>query len=321
MTDSAAWLAALAAPIANEVQKLSYVKIEGVTNLSYSNLQTFYSCPRKFYLRKQVGGEYAPTPHTAYGHSFGAGVQELFRTGCIKRAHVAALAAWSHPNLWECNKEKNFAEVLVCLDTYYAQLWPILKSKYELATINGKLGIELTFYVRIGDKYNYQGHIDLVLRDKATGEIVVAEIKTSAKAHEPADWYNSSQTLGYNVVLQAIGAMAAEQVSYKVLYLCLHSKTREVTPFTFDKSAVERAEFCNSLMLDIAAMGLYDEHIWPKRGNSCSSWGRSCEYFGLCDSNKMVTPPENQALSYMSLDEVDFVLDFQDLINVQQEQL
>ena len=61
-------------------KRLGYVAQEGVIALSYSRLNTLYSCPRKFQLSELMGRKsFSPTMHTAFGHAYGAGVQTFLQ--------------------------------------------------------------------------------------------------------------------------------------------------------------------------------------------------------------------------------------------------
>lgn len=334
-------------------KRLGYVAEEGVIALSYSRLNTLYSCPRKFQLSELMGRKsFSPTMHTAFGHAYGAGVQTFLQYApspppaeafmhdfdsevmpayqaqmerAEQRAVVAAVAAW---DMYQLDPEattasmakKSIWEAIHAVRTFCAQEAPALLEEWELAYLpSGKPMIELMFYIKAG-RYSYQGHIDIVLRNRHTRELCVFEIKTGSKPAAQADWANSSQTLGYNVVLQAFGLTELTQPAYYVKYLCYDASGRTMQIMEFTKSPAERVEWIASILMDMAQMDMYAEHgIWPKRGGSCMDWFRPCEHFMTCDlSTASIAPPEHGSYESMGLDEVDLVLTLEQLLALQE---
>lgn len=330
-------------------KKLGYVALPHIINLSYSRLNTLYACPRKFQLSELEGRKsFSPTVHTAFGHAYGAGVQtflqyapsppasaqyegidpdwdaplyERQRERAEQRAVVAAIAAWDMYSLYaeDPARIKTIWMAVAAVRQFCIQEAPTLLEEWELAyTKQGKPMIELMFYIKAG-KYSYQGHIDIVLRNRHTGELCVFEIKTGSKPAQQADWANSSQTLGYNVILQAMGETDAHQAAYYVKYLCYDAKGRTMQIMEFTKSPAERVEWIASLLMDMQQMDTYAEHgIWPKRGGSCMDWFRPCEHFMTCDLSTASAPvPENGSYESMELEDVDFVLELEQLLALQ----
>lgn len=324
--------APLGTPKNTEPKRLGYVKIDGVVDVSYSKLNTLYACPRKFHLAEMQGARsFNPKPATAFGHSFGAGVQEYLRAFELydheqakQRAICAALAAWDCYLLTDEDKYKKstYWKAIDAVERWCETSATRITDQYKLATINGKPGIELFFYVRIGSEYAYQGHIDIVLEDRFTGELVVLEVKTGANAAQRADWANSSQTIGYHCVMQAMGAYAVRPTSYAVLYLYYSKSDSDFTYMPFSRPLAERSEWLSSLLLDVTAIKNYtSSNFWPKRGGACRDWNRDCEFFGMCDMTSYTPPPEIGSYEPMRLEDADFVCDVQDLLALQQEEL
>lgn len=336
----AAFLAALSEPTNTPAKpeaapkRLGYVKIPGVQDLSYSKLNTLHSCPRKFRLAELEGRkQFSPSAHTAFGHAYGAGVQEFIRyydqlgpERAQQRAVVAALAAWDTFDLDDADAKgiKSFWKATQAVALWCVQEGARLMEDWELAVldINGRVvdGIELQFYIRIGERFSYQGHIDLVLRNRHTGELCVLEVKTVSRPSAQSDWANSSQTIGYNVLLQAMGALHDEQVSYNVRYLVYNASAQETTEFQFSRSLAERSEWVTSLLTDVRQMELYSElGIWPKRGGSCRAFFRDCEFFGTCDLSYIAHgEPELGTYEATPLEDVDFVIDIEQLLEAQE---
>jgi hypothetical protein len=323
-------------------KKLTYVIIEDETGLSYSKLEKFYECPRKFQLGyiKELS-TFSASIHTAYGHAVGAGVQEfitkleeLGTQGAKEYATLAAIAAFDYHDIFYCpekgNKSLWFAILAIeKFATFYES--HVLQngerfSDYEIATLNGKPAVELTFYIKLHG-YNYQGHIDLILRNKFTGQLVVFELKTSKYQETLENWQNSNQALGYNVVLSHF---IPEMADYRVIYVCYNASSLTFYCLEFIKSIMSRTEFLMSMLADVSTMDIYKElNFWPKRGSSCRNFGRACEYFGFCDNQLWIDAAVEAAKSNQlngqfesfPLEEVDFVTDLDDLLSSQQSSL
>lgn len=325
--DNTAFLAELDAPV--KPRKLNYVIREGVRALSYSKISTFGNCPRKFYLGELKGGRsFSPTIDTAYGHAVGAGIQEFFRyaeTNSIEqakqRAVVAAIAAYDYLDLSE---EKSYSKkdlwwAVLAVEKFCSEVGIQILSNFKLAYINGVPGIELTFLIQINPTTDYQGHIDLVLEERTTGELYVVEVKTSMNAPTPSDWANSFQTLGYNTVLHAYAK--GRGVNFNVLYICFATKEREFYPMTFHKSVAARMEFITTLLLDVDTMDKYESHgFWPKRGNNCSAYNKPCYLFGICDTHSMEASTDS-AYEGLALEDVTIVLTLEEMLAAEEHAL
>lgn len=300
------------------IRKLPYYKEPDGVVLSYSKLGTLHTCPREFYLGEMQGLKaFMPSAHTAYGHAVGAGVQEYLvaRTkghepeAALAIAIVAAMAAWDMPSLWEQDKRgiKAIERAMLAVERFALGLGEDLLLQYTVPQFRDRYAVELFFVLRLTERYTYQGHIDLVLQDRETGELVVLEIKTGSGAFDVADWANSPQALGYNCVLQAYGTMSQAQTAYHVLYLHYDAAGLDWTLQPFSKPAAVRAEWLTTLLLDVQTIEMYEQtEVFPKRGSQCKRFGRTCSFFGTCDLTQQVhAAPVEGAYESISADEVD----------------
>jgi hypothetical protein len=317
-------------------KRLSYYKEPGMISMSYSRLRTLHTCARKFQLlEKQERQAKEPSIHTAYGHAFGAGVQALWRTQSLAIAFFEAMCAWDYPDLdvreddvkgqKDVSANKTFWDCLTAIQTYYHGLFQEHFDEYEIANLpDGKRAIELFFVIRIGEKYTYQGHIDLVLQHRKTKQYCVFEIKTSQKDFYPSLWANSDQTLGYNVVMDFVGQREAVGNEYKVIYLCYQTKLEEFTPMEFTKSKKTKANFITTILLNVKTLELYEEwDFYPKNGDSChTGYGKNCQFFGTCDLEHMThAPAGSDVYATASVEDVDYFIDVQDLLGTQEKLL
>lgn len=340
-----AFMAALygeAVPVqpANAPAKLGYIKLPGVLDLSFSKRNSLHKCPRYFHLREHKHmGNFQPNAHTAFGHAFGAGVQEFFlwlargeeagrpdaAEAAKKRAVAATLAWWDTYNIYDADTReiKTLWEAALAVEKFCMFDGAKLAEEYKLAyhPTTGKPLIELLYYIRIGDRYSDQGHIDLVLQNRVTDELVVFEVKTGSSEFSDADWANSAQTIGYNVVLQHFGAMSGEQTAFHVHYLCYNAKDRELQQFRFSRSLAERAEWLASLMLDVQLIESYEQSgVWPKRGSNCRQYKRNCEFYGTCDLTRL-SAPSDASYAGLPLEAADFVCSIEELLGAVEQEL
>jgi len=307
-------------------KRLGYIREPGVINLSYSRRGTLHSCPRKFLLREVMEhGIINESIHTSFGSSWGAAIAELFLTGDIQKATMAALAHWTIDlDTVDEKSQKGFWFLVAGLHSFYTHHYPAISSEYELAYYNGKPCIELFFYIRIGSLFSYQGHIDIILRNKHTGAFLVLELKTSKNEQHEAMWANSEQTLGYSIIVNCIDPLASQ---YEVRYMIFNPKQRDnfeadygCTFYSFGKSANSKAEFITDLLMDVDLVQQYIKHnLFPKRGGACYSFNRPCEFFGTCDLHIRAASEihERAEKVYESLrvEDADLVIDIGDIIS------
>jgi hypothetical protein len=209
-------------------RKLGYIYEPDKLALSYSRRQTLNRCARLFQLREiKQRKSRTPSIDTAFGSAFGAGVQELFKSGSVERATIAALGSWDYPEFEDMYGKKHNKSFWICvesLEIFAAQYLPSITSEYELADLDGRSGIELFVYINIGSSFNYQIHIDLILQNRETKALCVVEIKTSGMDAVESDWGNSSQTLGYYAILEALSRRMGLHIEPCVDYICFNPK-------------------------------------------------------------------------------------------------
>ena len=331
----------LDSPMANAASttnKLGYVFEEGKTALSYSRGNTLNTCPRKYQLREKLQQKnHSPSIHTAFGHMVGAGIAALFEYGGdLPRAMVAGFALWDYPaasDLFGKEKTKSVASAFAHIESFYIHHYPSFAEEYEIAILNGRPASELFVYVSITDKHNYQVHIDLILRSKFTGALLVVEFKTSVRAATAAQWENSRQTVGYFAILETLARRENIPIEPGVIYFCIQSGKMwdeeanygvQVLPFA--KTPDTMVDFVQELMYDINRIDYMEEqNFYPKNGASCVDFNRPCEFFQQCDTLiHTVEHTKSSGAIYQSLtlEDCDYVLDLQEIVdNIQDNHL
>lgn len=295
------------------------MKVIPVHNLSYSGLLTLDSCPRKFYFQKcskqETYDTFEQSVTLAFGTVVGIGIQEYMRTDSLSHAILQMFLAWE-PDLMadDPKRKKSFWEAVFAVEKF-AYIRHELFEDYEVATFNGKPAIELSFRITLPNGFYYRGYVDLVLRHRLTGKVVVLENKTTAsKVTDPAMYKNSFQGIGYSVVLDKI---APDLSSYLVYYLVYNTNNYEYLPLPFPKSLSERAEWLMALHQQVQIISLYEStNLWPKKGQSCFNFFHPCPYYSTCNLPLLdpITEAEDDTI-------YDVETTFESLVLSQQEKL
>lgn len=288
--------------------------------LSYSSLLTLHECPRKYELYK-LGA--AARQHTtdeqitfSFGDAVGDAIQRHFMGWSPAKVLFQMFLDWPL-GIWEEHSKyrKNLLEGILAYQKFVALCAGGLFDGWEILTVDGRQAAELSFCIDLPDGFRYRGHVDLVLRHTVTGEIRVLELKTTgAKFLNPTTYKNSFQAIGYSIVLDSF---APEISSYEVLYLVYQSESREFTPMPFQKTYLQRAEWIRTLLLDKELIEMYAEAgIYPKRGESCVSWNRDCQFLPICN---LSTPAVTKQFTPAHIDKFDYQIkvSLTDLIDTQ----
>lgn len=302
----------------------------GGKGLSYSRCLTLRRCPRKFQLDNIlcVKNENRESVTFSFGHAVGAGVQHICAGSTLERAIAHTIANWG-VDIYECSdkdwksrKSLWFAiEAVRKFHALYTMNSSPLKD-YEMAVINGKPAIELTFSVDIGDGYTYEGHIDGILKHKTQNRYMVLELKTSAANYiEDAMYKNSDQSVGYSTVLDKIAETLDAAASFTVLYVIYKSKAQEYVFKPFTKSVIHRANWVNSVLFDKeTAMRHAESNFYPMRGEACFDFFKECEYFQKCQmSDETLERGKAEETTFTDLEQHDFEFTLEEVIEHQLE--
>jgi len=292
--------------------------MRGLNVLSYSTMGSLNSCDRKFQLKKlQLARDYdvdIKTPEGNIDFAFGkcveTGIQGAFLGKLKEQIWFDMYLAWDvpldtlHPR-YDKGVAKSFMDACLCIDKF---MWikDQLFQGWELAWFNGKPAIELAMVIDLGNGYWYAGHADIILYHRATGRYRVLEIKTTgAKYLHEAMYKNSDQSVGYSIMLDEIAKDLEESVTFEVYYLVFATSMDKWERYEFTKSRSMRAGWINTILLDIQRIELYKKvGFWPKRGGSCMSWGRPCEFIDTCDLDATYFTPTGD-FAYITEEDID----------------
>lgn len=292
-----------------------------IRQLSYSSILLLHSCPRKFQLYKYRTEKTNPRDEEseitfAFGHVVGEAIQ-LVLSAEQKSAIVWKMFLGWHTDLMAENskKSKSFWDAMIALERFMALREAGFLEEYELVYYQGKPACELSFCITLPDGFRLRGYVDAVLRHKITGEILVLECKTTGTRFSPAQYKNSSQAIGYSVVLDVL---FPELSSYEVLYLVYQTTDQSYTPIPFTKSYSQRAQWIKELLLDVEMIKAYETHNhYPQHGESCFAFFKECEYLNTCTlSNEHILPAFNPD-KHIDLEEYQINLSLLDLVQAQ----
>jgi len=292
-----------------------------IRQLSYSSILTLHQCPRKFQLNRlrstfRTEESIKSTITFAFGHIVGEGIQLALEGKSEDEVIFKMFLGW-HTDLANVDEKsyKSFWYAVIAIQRFFSIKKAGFLDEYDLVYIDNIPACELSFVINFPDGFRLRGFVDAVLRHKVTGEILVLECKTTNSANlNSATYKNSSQAIGYSVVLDHL---FPDLSSYKVLYLIYQTKQLEYTPIPFIKTFLQRALWIRELLLDIETIKLYeDAEVYPMHGESCTSFGRDCEYFQTCTLStehltSPCTPEEEDKFEYQVVISLEELLDSQ----------
>ena len=296
--------------------------------LSHSSRTTLHQCPRKYQLYRLSSNKIDPSEEQnikssvtlAFGQAVGTGVQSVFENKSEEQIFLDVFLAWDTDLLDELPRDnKSFWSALFFTKQFMAMREAGFLDDYELVYYNDKPAVELGFKVDLPNGFSYRGFVDVVLRHKVTGEVMVVELKTTKFTANPAMYQNSGQGLGYSVVLDIL---FPDLSSYTVLYLVCETKSKEFKELPFKKSLLQRALWLQELLIECNKIEVYEQYnTYPMHGESCFDFYRECEYLGICTLNTdhITKPLTDKLLEEIEEDHkrYEFAVDFYDLVQQQ----
>jgi len=297
--------------------------------MSYSGGLTLHSCPRKFQLERftakvKLAEDWKSDLTFQFGHTVGDAIAETISGVPREKILLNAFTGWKLDLFTENAKQaKSFAHALFAIQKFWSMQDEGFFSEYEIVEFNGRPAAELSFKILLPNGFTYRGYVDLVVRNKESGQYVILELKTnSGKWINQAQYKNSSQAIGYSVVLDKI---APGETSYTVEYLVWMTNLVRWESFSFPKTYTQRALWIRDRLWDneqierlIQSEGSYG--IWPMQGESCVSFGRECTFMNTCHlaTENHIIPLKEIHLQEEELDRFgkpfDFTFDLEELL-------
>ena len=296
--------------------------------ISHSSRTTLHKCPRKYQLYRLSSETVALESEKeteqgvtfAYGKAVGVGIQSTLASKTEAQVYMDIFLEWDVDLLDNTPRQKkSFWEALFAVQRFRAIYETGYLDEYELVYYNGKPAVELSFRIHLPNGYKYRGYVDVVLRNKGTGAILVLELKTSSGTANSTMYKNSGQAIGYSVVLDKL---FPDMSSYTVFYLVYETKSREYKEFHFTKSLLQRALWLQELLIDTHHIDLYEEYsTYPMHGENCLDFWRDCEYLSLCtmQTQNLTKPLTQKILDKIEEESYMFEVDFFELVESQLE--
>ena len=300
--------------------------------LSYNSGLTLHGCPRKFQLyrmlKKQLSeGIDRRDIHTDFGGLVGYGIQAILQEIPASRVILQMLSKWQR-DLEEDTERKQGKTFFHAVNA--VEKFPTFALEefgdYKLVNINGRNAIELGFLIDCGAGFYYRGYLDALLYSESSRKFAVWEGKTTASRANEAMWANSNQGLSYSVVVDKIAKLMELPLtsSYDVIYGVYKTTERSWEGFRVSKNYSEKAEWIQSLQLDIATLQMYnDANFYPKHGEHCYSFFRQCEYYGICGMSDQYLIGDTEKIEEIRelQEDYDFHFTLEELIDTQLEKL
>lgn len=299
--------------------------------LSESSLKLFHGCPRRFQLYRLFGSmgitEEGENENLLFGSAVGAGSQELFISGDMDKAILATALAWEGylDDDLGARSKKTIWHAIEAVQRFYEFRHSTL-SEYDVLLVDGKPASELGYVVDCGDGFQHRGFLDLLLVHRRSGDLLVFEGKTTkySNLHE-AVYKNSSQGLGYDIIVEAIAkkiGIAREEGNYDVFYAVYKTGSGEWQDFRFPKSNSSRAMWIKQLLREIQHISEYAlDAFFPRHGDNCYNFFRPCPYLDLCNlsDESLRILPEQVAVSKDDDSKYTYRFTIEELITAQLE--
>ena len=295
--------------------------------LSYSSDQTLHECPRKFELYKLgVGREIEETEDETgtfgFGHMIGTGIQDLLCGKSLEQTIWEASRSWTLDIMYiDTKRNKSFFLGILALKKFNALLIAGFLSDFELVYLpSGEPAVELGFRILMPHGFIYRGFVDIVLRHKSTGAVVVLELKTSSSSSVVEESFmNSDQGIGYSVVLHSL---CPGIQSYNVLYIIYKTKEMEYVPVQYPKTSHQLAKWLAARALEVEKILLYEKYgTFPMHGESCvGKYFKKCGYLGACHTNldRFIKPVTQEEIDIReSKKPIHFTVTYQELVETQ----
>jgi hypothetical protein len=309
--------------------------MRGINIYSHSTSEKLIQCERKFKCSKLSQNQpilidpiitLEGNIDFAFGRAIGTGVQSALLGHSKEKIFWDMFLAWDihlmqqHPR----NFAKTFTDATIAIDQFIYIKQQFMEG-WEIAMFKGKPAIELAMLLDLENGYYYVGHADIILYHSKLRMYRVMEIKTTGmKFLDAAMYQNSGQGTGYSIFLDQIAKEHDSTGTFEIQYVVFPIHLGYWMKYEFTKSRSARADWLNTLLLDIQRINTNRAvKFWPKRGSACFDYNRRCEYFDTCDlsdnsfneSGEFAVIGENELKEH----EFDFRFKLSEVIETQKE--
>lgn len=274
--------------------------------ISHSSRGLLHSCARKFEFQKMYEH---PKNDESIAAEAGNALHRGFQHYLVHRDEERAIVefALNYP-LHLCDNPMHDRSLEACYYTLEAMISEASMWQYDLATVNCLDGVvrpavEVPFEIELvnyslvdGQQYTvfYTGYIDAIFFDRATGEYVVVDIKTTQrKLNDFNPVYEfSEQCVPYGLVLEYMLGKEIRGFEVKYFSCNIDVLNPDVRMYPYHKSSQDIEDWFRGLLMDLAQLKLFIAMDWFPRnggGSSCLAFNRPCYFFDICrERNKEI---------------------------------
>lgn len=265
--------------------------------VSYSSLNTYASCHRKFELSKMIPQRrsYEDNYAADVGKAMHAGFQNYLVTQDEDIAILELMKAFPFEDEW--NQPNTYRSFDACLSTFESMLEEGNMYEYELAQIkrpDGSVGpaIEVPFEIQFegltlpdGRGISFVGFIDAILQHRLNRRYKTLDIKTTREKLDDSTpkYFFDTQQVPYGIVLDHVANGKVD--SFDVLYLDTYIDLVEPTCklYEFPKTSTDVQEWFTNRVMQMEDIVRFEKsQYYPRTDSGCMFWKKPCRYFDVC---------------------------------------
>ena len=273
--------------------------------ITQSFIGNFRDCPQYAYQHNVLGRipNNANTVARDIGSAVHSGLEVWFRSGDA----TAALAALElhKPNL----DQLDYLKALAMLGGYFKR-WENPFTEFEVHHVEKEFAFDIP-----NTDYEFRGKIDVLLRDRRTGEWQLWDHKTSSRVDGDyilKRWMDlqlnayaigASESLGLDIGSFVYDILSKPELKLKktethpeffarLTEECSDPSRYMRQPYTKEDLRVDetRKQIAGWIGSIIVAQ---ETGFWGENTSNCFKWGRACEYWPLCISNRSALVADN----------------------------
>ena len=275
--------------------------------ISHSSTTSFeQGCERRFEFTKLYEGlgDNTDLPPRV-GHAIHAGMADY----AVNQDEDSALLAMMLEYPIELNSDPhNYRSLEACVPTLQEMMRSYAFTSHRVVDVdvNGKRkpAIEVPFRLRLKGTYlnkhalerkrefrkipiYFDGVIDIIMENVMTGEIEVFDFKSHRRNVKDISslFEFDDQCIPYSIVIQHILGLSIEEFKYNYITGYIDLRNPQAQFLEYQKTQEDVQEWVAKLQTMIRNLQwYYYQRRFPRRHQSCSSWGKKCSYFDYCKS-------------------------------------
>jgi hypothetical protein len=267
--------------------------------VSYSSMNVFESCARKFEFQKLYPR--SSDSREQFAADVGTAIHHGYQNYLIHNDRDQATWAYlkDYPYALEFMQEKDDRSCEAGLATLESMYDSIDMAEWELASIKRPDGIivpaiEVPFELRFkgitlpdGRGIAFTGFLDALMSHRFYGTKRTLDIKTHRRYAKDAvaKYKFDSQQVPYGIIVEHLQSNPVE--SFEVLYLDCFVDVGEprVTLYPFTKTKEDIQEWLMKKVMQFQTMIRYMEmDFFPRTDGGCTSWNKPCWFLDVCQS-------------------------------------